>query len=345
MRVVIVDDSAADRRLCRLLLEETRELEAECFEAETAAAGLQTCLSVEPDCVLLDYKLPDMTGIDFLVRLRLNDPVDSPHFAVVLLTGIANDRVAVEALRAGAQDYVVKDRITADGLGLAVKKATEKTSLIRNLKAERDELAKSLAEKEVLLQEVHHRVKNHLQVVCSLLRLQAAQFTDPRMAAALLESQHRVDSMALIHEQLYATGDLREVDLGQHAATLASNLTLSYGVDPARIRCQVAADPVRLGVDAAIPAGLILNELLSNALKHAFPGDRGGTIEVEVARRDEGVMVEVRDDGVGIAADVDPFASRSLGLKIVQILSRQLKGRLELQREMGTHFRVTFPER
>src|SRR6185369_8976797 len=111
------------------------------------------------------------------------------------------------------QDYIVKDRITAEGLSLAVRKATEKASLIRTLKAERDRLAKSLAEKEVLLKEVHHRVKNNLQVVCSLLRLQASQCTDERLLDALREGQHRVESMALIHEQLYETGDLREVDL------------------------------------------------------------------------------------------------------------------------------------
>ena len=223
-----------------------------------------------------------MTGLEFLAQLCPEDTVSTPRFAVVMLTGMASEEVAGKALRAGAQDYLVKDRITAEGLSLAVRKATEKVGLIRALQGEKDLLARSLAEKEVLIQEVHHRVKNNLAVIASLLRLQASNLADESLAAVLRESQHRVESMALIHEQLYTNGDLREVDLAQHAALLAGSLFHSYGIEPARISWSVAVDPLPLGVDQAIPAGLILNELVSNALKHVHSQDgRTGSVVIE----------------------------------------------------------------
>src|SRR6266853_5062521 len=180
--------------------------------------------------------------------------------AVVMLTSVASEQVAVQAMKGGAQDYLVKDRMTAEALSSAVTKATQKVGLIRTLKTERDrlavslaELAASLVEKSTLLKEVHHRVKNNLQVIASLLRLQADGIGDPRLTVALRESQNRVESMALIHEQLYETDDLREVDLARHAALLASNLVHSYAVDEGRISWNVSIEPMPLAIDRARP--------------------------------------------------------------------------------------------
>ncbi len=249
-------------------------------------------------------------------------------------------------MKAGAQDYLVKDRITAEGLGLAIRKATQKVSLLRALQAERDHLARSLAEKEVLLQEVHHRVKNNLQVIASLLRLQADAFGDQAFApASLHESQQRVESMAMIHEQLYESADLHRVDVAKHAGLVLSNLLHAYGADPARISGRVALEPgsLMLGVDQAIPAGLILNELISNALKHGFPEGRSGSIAVEVGWRAGSVLLEVRDTGVGLPVNFLLNRTKSLGLRIVQILARQLKGTCEAESVAGATFRVSFP--
>jgi two-component sensor histidine kinase len=255
-----------------------------------------------------------------------------------LYSGVGN------LIKAGAQDYVPKDRINAQVLNLAVEKAIEKIALIRALKAERDHLASSLAEKELLLKEVHHRVKNNLQVIASLLRLQSNSFEDELLARALQDSQDRVESMALIHEQLYESEDLREVDLARHAAQLAVKLFQSYPIDPQTITWRVTLEPLPLGVDQAIPAGLILNELVSNALKHAFPKGRAGLISIEGGLRDDRVVLEVRDDGVGMPRDMEWRAPKSLGLRIVNTLTRQLKGMFELVRGHGTTFRVSFPE-
>ena len=347
MKIVMVDDSAADRRLCRILLEEIHGPQLEFFEPTETSTALCTCQEVAPDCVLLSYKLSDMSGLEFVQRLRASQP--EGDFAVVMLTGWASDQVAVDALRAGVHDYLVKSHITADGLNLTIQKAMQKVGLIRALRQERDRLSRSLAEKEILLKEVHHRVKNNLQVIASLLRLQGGAFDDPHLAQALRDSQHRVESMAMIHEQLYESNDLREVDLAKNTRQLLANLFDSYGVDPNRISGRAAIPlrkdqpPLVLGVDQAIPAGLILNELISNALKHAFPGGRSGSIVVEGERRGGAISLAVRDDGVGVPADFD--VHKSLGLQIVQILTRQLHGELAVERGDGATFRVTFPER
>lgn len=343
MKVVMVDDSAAERKLCRLLLAEAHGSGMEFFEAATASEGLEAVRCKRPDCILLDYRLPDMTGLDFLARL---DPKPGWNTAVVMLTGVTSEEVAVEAMKAGAQDYLVKDRITAESLSLAIQKATQKVGLMHALEAERDRLARSLSEKEVLLQEVHHRVKNNLQVVASLLRLQADRLDGEPAAEALRASQLRVESMAMIHEQLYESHDLRQVNLAEHAALLLSNLLNAYGLEEGRISGRVAMEPLVLGVDQAIPAGLILNELISNAFKHAFPGGRDGKICVGGGLAEGTVELSVWNNGVELPEDFAPQKAHSLGLRIVQTLARQLKGTFEVERggkREGTTFRMVFP--
>jgi two-component sensor histidine kinase len=352
MKIVMVDDSLADRKLCRILLEEALGEKLEFWEASGAEDGLKTCREVAPDCILLDYNLPDMNGVAFLARWRSTDSLDAPATAVVMVTGLVNEQVAVEAMKAGAQDYLTKDRITSQGLISAIENAREKAGLVHALKEERDRMARSLEEKEILLNEVHHRVKNNLQVIASLLRLQAEACKEPSIVEALRESQNRVESMALIHEQLYENHDLRNVDLAKHAALLLPSLFHSYGVDPARITGVVAIEPLTMGVDRAIPAGLILTELISNAIKHAFPKGRSGSIHVEGGRSGGEITLAVRDDGVGIPEGTEPLRAGSLGLEIVHILTRQLKGKFELDRSggptrgttTGATFRITFPE-
>lgn len=347
----MVDDSAADRRYYRLLLGASNGSLHEIHEAGAAAEGLARCREIEPDCILLDYRLPDMDGLEFLSRIHPDGPDSDPAFAVVMLTGMASDEIAVEALRAGAQDYVNKDAITPAGLRLAVEKAAQKVRVIRALRQERDRLAKSLAEKEVLIKEVHHRVKNHLQVVASLLRLQSNATGDPAAAAALAESQRRLEATAVLHEQLLECENQREIDLARHIQLLLSNVLASFGADAGRVDLVVDVQgsqgaPIRLGVDQAIPVGLILNELASNALKHAFPEGRSGALTIR-ARADSGmVRISVADDGVGLPEGADFRSSKSLGLKIVEILTRQLKGSFTAEEvPRGTCFTLTFPEK
>jgi len=341
----MVDDCPADRRLFEILLRETYGPRLEFFEEGTATCGLEACRARRPDCLLLDYKLPDLTGIEFLRRLRADESADFPEFAVVMLTGLASGQVAAAALKGGAQDYLPKSPMTAEVLSLGIEKATQKVTLLRTLKAERDRLADSLAEKEVLLKEVHHRVKNNFQVIASLLRLQANVFeNNEEICRPLRESQSRVESMALVHEQLYQGDSLREVDMARHASQLAANMFYSYGIDQTRISWHVDIEPLSLAIDQAIPVGLILNELFSNALRHAFPGNRSGSIWIEGFVDQDRVVLSVRDDGIGVPEASGPSTRGSVGLQIIGVLTRQLKGRIELERGPDTTFRLIFPK-
>ncbi|BAU40643.1 PAS domain-containing protein [Leptolyngbya sp. O-77] len=208
----------------------------------------------------------------------------------------------------------------------------------------------SLQEKEVLLKEIHHRVKNNLQVISSLLRMQARRLDDRTTAMLLLESQNRVQSMAIIHEQLYQSANFSQIDLDNYIRTLVANLFQTYGVNPKHIVPAIATHGFSLNLNTAIPCGLIINELVSNALKYAFPEGQSGniTICVEIQPPDDGTTsclgtLTVSDDGVGMPPDLDWQHTNSLGLVIVRSLVAQLQGDLELQRELGTAFIIRFP--
>jgi len=213
---------------------------------------------------------------------------------------------------------------------------------ITELKRAEAQIKESLREKEVLLQEIHHRVKNNLQVIASLLNLQSNNFGDPLAAEVFRESQDRVYSMALIHEQLYQSENLAQVDFGHYARELAAHLHGSYGAPERGVRLQTDVGEVFLGIDTAVPCGLILNELVSNALKHAFPDGRTGEISIGLCEDGEDVALTVRDDGVGIPEGLDLQRTDSLGLKLVAILVEQLDGVIDIERSSGTAFTVTF---
>lgn len=351
MKIVLVDASAADRKMHRELLSQSPPAVAagagmEFFEAAEAFQGLQLCRTVSPDCILLEYRLPDMDGMEFLDRLPEFCPGEQPRCAVVMLTAVASERVAADALRAGAQDYLVKNRVSPEELGLAVDRAIEKVGLILNLRAERDRLTRLLAEKEILVREVHHRVKNNLQVIASLLQLESDSLGDGGAAKLLRDSENRIVTMAMIHEQLYESETVRQLDLARYAGMLLKNLFLAYGVDPERTRYEVktAAHGLVLSADQAIPAGLILSELVSNALKHAFPDGRSGSITIEGSRGAGQVNLTVHDDGVGPGPGSDLHETKSMGLRIVHALTRQLKGTVAIDCRSGTRFQICFPE-
>jgi PAS domain S-box-containing protein len=206
-----------------------------------------------------------------------------------------------------------------------------------------ERLRASLREKEVLLKEVHHRVKNNLQVVSSLLGLQARLIADLATRKQFEESQYRIQSMALLHETLYQSNDLARFDFSEYIRRLAEQLFRSYRSSRhVRLRIDLAA--LHFHVDAAVPCGLIVNELMSNALKYAFPRPKHGEIRVQLreVRPGEAELV-VADDGVGIPPGVDWVTARTLGLRLVRTLAEQIHGRVELDRTAGTCFRLHFP--
>ncbi len=235
--------------------------------------------------------------------------------------------------------------ILDDHVFAIVRDITERKQAEEKIKA-------ALREKEVLLKEIHHRVKNNLQIISSLLYLQSRNIEDQQTLDMFIEGQNRVRSMALVHEKLYKSQDLARVDVAEYIRSLTGYLFQTYGVRVHDVTLKTVIDPVFLGVDTAIPCGLIINELVSNALKYAFPlspaaGTRGeqapGEISIQLrVGADDLLTLTVQDNGVGFPAGVDYQNTESLGLRLVNTLVRQLDGTLELEQNSGTIFRITF---
>ncbi len=201
----------------------------------------------------------------------------------------------------------------------------------------------ALQQKDLLLKEVHHRVKNNLQVIHSLLDLQALKMMDSDVVDVLRDSQNRIRSMSLIHQTLYQSQNFARVDFQRFLGELLPRLTESYGARSRQVHINVQARDVKLPINEAIPCGLIVNELVSNALKHGFPNDQSGTVLVEISQNEEQVVeLSISDDGRGISPEMDLTRSDSLGLQLVHLLTRQLHGQLDVQRSNPTRFTLTF---
>lgn len=199
--------------------------------------------------------------------------------------------------------------------------------------------------REMYLKELHHRVKNNLQVISSLLFLQSTYTADPATLEILKESQNRVKSIALIHEKLYRSPELTKIDFAEYVQDLVSDLFRTYGVNQGAVVFQMHVENMSLEIDTAIPCGLIINELVSNVLKHAFPAGRTGKVSIDLSHvGGKEYRLTIQDDGVGLPPGYDWRTSTSLGLKLVIDLTRQLDGKLEVGTEQGTTFRVTFKE-
>ncbi len=237
-------------------------------------------------------------------------------------------------------DITERKRADREREGLLGQLRTLNTQLEQRVEAR----TADLKEREVLLQEVHHRVKNNLQVISSLINMQARLLGDHASRDALLECQMRVQAMALIHEKLYQSRDYTRVPFSEYTRDLAGSVFHATGVSPAGIALELAIEDVVLAVDKAIPCGLILNELITNALKHAFKDGRPGTIRVELTQAPGGELrLAVDDDGMGLPPGFDLRNPPSLGLHLVQMLAQQLDAKLEVEATRGTCFRVTIP--
>jgi PAS domain S-box-containing protein len=214
---------------------------------------------------------------------------------------------------------------------------------VTEAKRAQEALRVSLREKEALLKEVHHRVKNNLQVIASLLRLERQRSKEPAVRLVLGEMKGRIQSMALLHETLYRTSNFAALDIGAYLGNLATQTFRTLLVEPSSVKLDLALEPVMIGLDQAIPCGLLLHELLSNALKHAFPNQRSGEVRVELERLNEReVRLRVRDNGVGLTAGFATRVGQSLGLQLVSDLARQLGGELKIESSNGAVFAVTF---
>jgi PAS domain S-box-containing protein len=223
-----------------------------------------------------------------------------------------------------------------EGILCSVRDITERKKGEEQIKA-------SLKEKEVLLQEIHHRVKNNMTVIFSLLKLQADRVNDEQYREMLSDSMRRIKTMALIHEKLYRSEDLAEINFSDYIKDMVDSMYMSYGIGSHKVTLKKDVGRVALGIDDAIPCGLIVNELVSNSIKHAFPESREGKIKVAIRMNDKDeVELTISDNGIGMPEGLDFRTTDSLGLSLVNALVKQLQGEIELNKEKGTEFRITF---
>ena len=220
----------------------------------------------------------------------------------------------------------------------------EKNLAQKSAKAHEEKLRRSLVEKELLLKEIHHRVKNNMQIISSLINLQSGYLKDETAKDALKESQVRIMSMAMIHENLYRSGNLSGINFKDYANHLIKNLFHTYNVSLEKIKINITAPDIFLNIDTAIPCGLIINELLTNSIKHAFPEGTKGQISIKMEQDQDQYYLTVSDNGIGIPIELDIQKTETLGLLLVNSLVGQLDGNLEISQENGTAFYITFKE-
>lgn len=257
-----------------------------------------------------------------------------------------NNARKTEALRKSEEAL----RKTRDELEGRVRERTSElqksnTLLIKEILERRyveNELKQSLAEKDVLLKEIHHRVKNNLQIISSLLNLQSRKLKDEKALASFVESNNRIRSIATLHEQLYRSKDLSRIDFGAHIRNMTNHLLRSYGVGGDRIRVTIDSEQIYLDINTAIPLGLVVNELVSNAIKHGFDGISDGEIKIEFGRTQDKYSLSVSNNGIKFPEGFDINTSTTLGLELVSSLSKQLKGTITLSSGDVTEFNLVF---
>jgi two-component sensor histidine kinase len=342
--------------------------------AEYSLTSWEEPESPDKVCSLSDYPLRKRVLVEkFAQQITINDPeidyaelvyMQQTDLKVVLLAPmIFQDRaLGLVELKDSRSERTFTDR----EISLIQMLANQAASALENARlyehaqeeiAERkraeEQIKNSLKEKEVLLKEIHHRVKNNLQVISSLLHLQSQSIENESTLEIFKESQNRVRSMALIHEKLYRSQDLAQIDFAQYIRNLTAYLIRSYKRDFSPVALKINAHGVLLGIDTAVPCGLIINELVSNALKHAFPANsdlssgrkEGSENEICIGlsiNEEQQVNLVVSDNGVGFPEEVDFQNTESLGMQLVNTLTTQLDGEVKLHINGGTEFRITF---
>jgi two-component sensor histidine kinase len=336
-------------------------LSAKGYEVITADNGVKALALLsenKPDLILLDIIMPYMDGFEVCRRIKEN--ITTRLIPILFISSLSETSERVEGLRLGAVDYISKPfqreellmRVQTHmelsqlraGLERQVAERTDQLRQELNERRQAEEHArKALAEKEVLLRELHHRTKNNLQIISSLIAIEETYQTDEAMISILHEIRNRVHAMAMVHEKLYLSENLASIDLGSHIRDLAAILMTNYQMMDKAVNLIVQDDPLAVPVEIAIPCSLILNELISNALKYAFP-DRAGSIWVTLKQVGDNISLSVVDNGIGYPGDFDPENSGRMGLLLVRLLGKnQLQGIVEFQTNHGFGCQLIFP--
>ncbi|AYV56803.1 response regulator [Leptospira kmetyi] len=375
VNVLIVDDNQENLWVMENIL---MSPELNLIKARSGDEALKALL--KPDdfaLIFMDVRMPGLDGFEVASLIRQREKC--AQIPIIFLTAYGNNEswmfkgyslgavdflikpVAPEILKSKASVFVdlhrknqtlmLQDELLRESHDKLEQRVEERTSelnqanqnLINEISdRERAEeaLKNSLREKEVLLREIHHRVKNNLQIVSSILNLQSNYITDSKSFDLFEDAQSRIKSIALIHELLYQNKDLAQMDFKEYLYNLTTNLLRTYRVN-SEINFVIEADPIFLSLDSAIHCGLIVTELVTNSLKYGFKGREKGNIYISIRNLEEGFVLTVEDDGIGFPEDVDFSRTDSLGLQLVNILSEQIGATLTLEKSEGTKFKLT----
>ncbi len=317
--------------------------------AETALAGI-IIVDHEENLSFLNSAFAEMVGYskDQLEQMNLSQLSDKDEFAKY--------QEQTQLRKKGEFSRYESKMVHKDGTirnvlvsASPIKGAngTPKTTLavitdITDRKQAEEKIKASLREKEVLLKEIHHRVKNNMQIISSLLSLQESYIKDPSVLKAFRESQTRIRSMAMIHEKLYQSEDLARIDIGGYIESLVVDLFHTYNVTPGAVTFKNNVEYIYLELDTAIPCCLLLNELISNSLKYAFPGGRKGEISIDFKSKENRYQLTVKDNGIGLPEDLDFRTAESLGMQLINMFVKKLHGTVELDSRCGTEFKIEF---
>ena len=347
-RVLYIDDDPGIARLVQ------RHLQRAGFAvtlAEGGASGLALASGLRFDAIGLDHYMPGQDGLEVLEALRaLPDPPP-----VIFVTGAEEPRIAVTALKNGAADYVVKDvhgtfiELLSASLSQEITRSRlqrERDAAAQEVRQSRDRLAALATQQAVLLREVNHRVANSLQLITSLIEMQARRVADPAARLMLRQAAERVEAVTMVHRRLYTGDDVEFVEMDSYLAGLVEELErATKAADPGQTegrQIEFASDAIRVETDRAVPIGLMVNELVTNALKYAYPKDAPGQVRVQLRRHGTGLRLVVEDDGVGYPEDEAVPRGSGLGSLIVGSMAQSLKATVELDRaHRGTRFVVS----
>ena len=340
IRILLVDDDPTDRALVTRTL--TKGLDDVIIEEADCREHLTTVLNAGvPDVVITDYLLRGLTGLEVIELVR-GQSLDTP---IVMLTGTGTEEIAIEAMKRGVADYVIKSLTHIKRLPAVVEHVLARADTERAAKHAEEQIAASLKEKEVLLREIHHRVKNNMQIITSLLRIQTKKITNKAALRVFKECQIRIAAMALIHETLYRSKSFSRIDFDKYTRKLCKNLSRAYSSNAGSRRIIVDICNVSLSIDKAVPVALIITELVSNAFKHAFGEREQGKIRIHMHADDE-IELVIGDDGVGFPQEIDLGTVETLGLSLVKaMVADQLGGSIQVIREAGTEFIIKFKDK
>ncbi len=336
MNILVVDDN---RQLASSLADIIEENGYAVFQAYDGMSAVETCRSRSFDLVILDYKLPDIDGLE--VQQQLFGATDADF---LIITAHASIESAAEAVRRGNIVGYETKPLDMPRLLAFIRQIHERRRAEAKVERQAEEIRAALAEKETLLRELHHRVKNNMQLISSMISLQKTSVQDKTAKNILLELEDKIRTMALVHQKLYQSENLAEIDLREYIRDLICLLVKSHGLKPDAAEMRLDIENTPIPINTAIPIGIVLNELISNAFKHAFKDGGAEQLAIGLSRTESGdIELTYADNGIGLPPDFDFRGQKTLGIQsIFLIVEHQLNGTVEFDGSNGLTCRMRF---